>query len=177
MHKGLLWWLWQIFTTNFGGLNSGGTSAVTKEINLSIDALRFKKPLLAITPVVDSTTETLKQADFLQRPNIIVHDQLEGDAQAELNKQSFPYEEYNITTKAKFLTGFGEYFYLTDNIINHTDGINGAGDMDNNGDANTVALVAKHVEYSITKPIKNLGGLVRKIRGIRRFLAWLVKQI
>jgi hypothetical protein len=43
--------------------------------------------------------------------------------------------------------------------------------MDNNGSANTVALVAKHVEYSITKPIKNLGGLVRKIRGIRRFLA------
>lgn len=158
-------------TNMFGGLNSGGTIAVSKQIELSIDALRFKKPLLAITPVIDSTSDTLKQTDFLQRPNTIVYDQLAGDAQAELNKQSFPYEEYNITTKAKFLSGFGEYFYLTDNMINHTDGINSAGDMDNNGSANTVALVAKHVEYSITKPIKNLGGLVRKIRGIRRFLA------
>ena len=156
--------------TNMFG-NDVSTPSRIKTLELYIDALRFKKPLLAITPVVDSSTETLKQTDFLQRPNIIVHDQLEGDAQAELNKQSFPYEEYNITTKAKFLSGFGEYFYLTDNIINHTDGINGAGDMDNNGSANTVALVAKHVEYSITKPIKNLGGLVRKIRGIRRFLA------
>ena len=49
--------------------------------------------------------------------------------------------------------------------------LNGAGDMTNSGNANTVVLVAKHIEYSITKPIKNLGGLVRKIRGIRRFLA------
>ena len=62
-------------------------------------------------------------------------------------------------------------FFLTDNMINHTDGINSAGDMIDTGNANTVVLVAKHIEYSITKPIKNLGGLVRKIRGIRRFLA------
>ena len=153
----------------------GGDSravGISRALELSIDALRFTKPLLAITPVVSSASETVKQADFLQRPNIIVHDQLEGDAQSELDKQSFPYEEYNITTKANFLSGYGEYFYLTDNMINHTDGINGAGDMiDVPSNTNTVVLVAKHVEYSITKPIKNLGGLVRKIRGIRRFLA------
>jgi hypothetical protein len=153
----------------FGG--DSRAPAILRTLELSIDALRFTKPLLAITPVVSSASETVKQADFLQRPNIIVHDQLEGDAQSELDKQSFPYEEYNITTKANFLSGYGEYFFLTDNMINHTDGINSAGDMTNSGNANTVVLVAKHIEYSITKPIKNLGGLVRKIRGIRRFLA------
>lgn len=147
------------------------TAGISKQITLSIDALRFTKPLLAITQHITSNSDVLKQTEFLQRPNIIEYGQLKGDAEVELNKQSFPYEEYNITTEAKFLTRFGEFFKLTDNMINHTDGIDGVGAMTTSGDANTVVLVAKHIEYSITKPVKNIGGLIRKIRGVRRYIA------
>jgi len=150
----------------------GGTPkqpSLSKSIQLSIDGLRFNKPLLAITSVVSAGTDTLKQADFLQRPNIFVYDQLEGDTVAELYKQKFPYEEYQLTTEADFETKYGTYFYITDDFINHTDIVDANGVRSDSGPANTVVVVAKHIEYSLTKPMKNIGGLIRKIRGVRRF--------
>ena len=143
--------------------------SIAKSLQLSIDGLRFTKPLLALTSVVSAGTETVKQSDFLQRPNIFVYDQLEGDTIAELYKQKFPYEEYQLTTEADFVTKYGTYFYATDDFINHTDTVDGNGNRSNGGSANTVVLVAKHIEYSLTKPMKNIGGLIRKVRGVRRF--------
>tara|TARA_R110002110_G_scaffold414202_1_gene643659 strand:- start:434 stop:3322 length:2889 start_codon:yes stop_codon:yes gene_type:complete len=152
----------------FGGFMSSDPS-IAKSLQLSIDGLRFTKPLLALTSVVSAGTETVKQSDFLQRPNIFVYDQLEGDTIAELFKQKFPYEEYQLTTEADFVTKYGTYFYATDDFINHTDIVDGNGNRSNGGSANTVVLVAKHIEYSLTKPMKNIGGLIRKVRGVRRF--------
>ena len=151
----------------FGGISK--QPSLSKSIQLSIDGLRFNKPLFALTSVVSSGTETVKQADFLQRPNIFVYDQLEGDTIAELYKQKFPYEEYQLTTEADFETKYGTYFYARDDFINHTDIVDANGNRSDSGPANTVVLVAKHIEYSLTKPMKNIGGLIRKVRGVRRF--------
>lgn len=138
----------------------GGNTLQKKTLQLSIDGLHFVKPLLSITSKVEPTSLTpLKQTIFLQRPTIGNKEQLDGDAYSELLKQSFPYEEYNITTNGKFETKYGNYFKFIDGSIDHTDA----------GVPNQVLLVAKNIEYSITKPTNNIGGLVRKIRGIRRF--------
>ena len=154
----------------FAGIGQGiKNPSLSRSIQLSIDGLRFTKPLLALTSVVSAGTETVKQSDFLQRPNIFVYDQLEADTIAELYKQKFPYEEYQLTTEASFTTKYGTYFYVTDNMINHTDVVDGNGNRSNGGSANTVVLVAKHIEYSLTKPMNNIGGLIRKVRGVRRF--------
>lgn len=159
-------------TNMFGGSELGGLLAgQARRIKLSIDCLRFTKPLLAMTDVLaTNSTSTLKQSDFLHHPNIFVYDQLEGDAYSELLKQSFSYEEYNIVTSTKFLTTYGKSFLFTDATISHTDGLDGGGVRNESGANNTVALVAKHIEYSITKPVNNIGGMIRKIRGIRRFI-------
>lgn len=139
-----------------GGINP----LLPQTIKLSIDGLRFTKPLLALSsPVSAASTDPVKQEVFLQRPNIFVYDQLEGDVYNELQKLSFKYEEYNITTKGDFLTPYGSFFFFDDSSILHND-----------SGSHKVKLVAKHVEYSITKPINNIGGLIRKIRGIRRFV-------
>ena len=139
-----------------GGINP----LLPQTVKLSIDALRFTKPLLALsTPVIAASTEPVKQEVFLQRPNIFVYDQLESDVYSELQKLSFKYEEYNITTKGDFLSPYGSFFYFDDSSVLHSD-----------TGSHKVKLVAKHVEYSITKPINNIGGLIRKIRGIRRFV-------
>ena len=152
-----------------GFAGSAKQPSLSKSIQLSIDGLRFNKPLLALTSVVSAGTESVKQSDFLQRPNIFVYDQLEGDTIAELFKQKFPYEEYQLTTEADFETKYGTYFYARDSFINHTDIVDANGNRSNSGPANTVVLVAKHIEYSLTKPMNNIGGLIRKVRGVRRF--------
>ncbi len=40
----------------------------------------------------------------------------------------------------------------------------------NDGDLNTIKLVAKRIEYSITKPLAGAGGMKRTIKGIKRFV-------
>ena len=37
------------------------------------------------------------------------------------------------------------------------------------GQLNFVTLVAKRIEYSITKPVDGKGGFLRKILGVKRF--------
>jgi len=68
--------------------------------------------------------------------------------------------EFDVTTTGRFDVGFGDYFNLTDKDIipsNLQDS------------SNTIKLVAKRIEYSISKPLNGKGGFLRRIRGVRRF--------
>ena len=49
----------------FGG--DSRAPGISRSLELSIDALRFTKPLLAITPVVSSSSETVKTDRFLTK--------------------------------------------------------------------------------------------------------------
>lgn len=40
---------------------------------------------------------------------------------------------------------------------------------DSDNGANTIKLVAKNIEYSITKPLSGPGGLGRRIQGVKVF--------
>lgn len=128
-----------------------------KEMRLAVDALHFTKPLLVNT---GNVTGRVIDPDFIQRPDIGNYEQLKSDAQAEKQMKSFQHVEFDTTTTGRFDIGFGDYFNLQDEDIipsNLQDS------------SNTIKLVAKRIEYSITKPLNGKGGFLRRVRGVRRF--------
>jgi len=130
----------------------GGTKTIL------IDAFRFIKPLL-----VTSGQETTMNIEptFLQRPNISVYDQLKNDAQSQLQVEKFLHKQFDIESSgdAIFDIPFGDSFLLeNDELINDAD-----------SGANTIQIVAKRIEYSITKPQNGPGGLRRRINGAKVF--------
>ena len=132
----------------------------TRRCTLTLDALRFTKPLLASTGAI--TSGDVVQPDFLEKPEIGNYEQLKADAEAEKQKHLFQRVEYDVTTTGKIDIGFGDYFNLADSEITpaFTDPTENAGQ---------VKLVAKRIEYSISKPLNGKGGFLRRIRGVRRF--------
>ena len=127
---------------------------------LLLDALRFTKPLLASTGEI--TSGDVGEPDFLEKPEIGNYEQLKADAEVEKQKALFQRVEYDVTTTGKIDIGFGDYFNLADSEIipAFTDPTESAG---------SVKLVAKRIEYSISKPLNGKGGFLRRIRGVRRF--------
>ena len=97
-----------------------------------------------------------------RKPEIGNYEMLKSDAEAERQKQLFQRVEYDVTTTGKIDIGFGDYFNLADSEIvpAFTDPTESAG---------SVKLVAKRIEYSISKPLNGKGGFLRRIRGVRRF--------
>ena len=75
----------------------------------------------------------------------------------------FKHKEFNIESVGDdiFDIPFGNSFYL-----NNVDIIS---DDDKSGENNNIKLVAKRIEYSITKPVGGKGGLRRKIKGSKVF--------
>ena len=147
-----------------GGIKKFGTSEhflfTGRKLELWIDGLRFTKPLLYVTDTVTGTT-LLKHEDFAQQPEIFIFDQLEQVAKSNLQKQQFKKSEYDIENEIRTDIHYGDFFYFTDNeIVSESD----------NATDNTVKLVNKGTEYSITKGIDGRGGGLRKIRGSRRFV-------
>jgi len=127
-------------------------------MKLKIDDFYFKKPLLAVS---GTQTAFEIEPDFLQHPEIILYDQLKNVTKAELEKAKFRHKEFDLRTEGDdiFRTRFGNtFFYKSDSLVSDSD----------NG-ANTIKLVAKRIEYSLTKPTSGPGGLSRRIIGIKRF--------
>ncbi len=127
-------------------------------VNLYIDGFRFTKPLLVTSG--QNTTRNL-EPNFLQRPNISNYWQLLNDAKSQLEIEKFQHKEFNIETSGDdvFDIPFGDSFYLNNaELIDDSD----------NG-SNTIKLVAKRIEYSITKPQQGPGGLRRRINGAKIF--------
>jgi len=128
-----------------------------KEVRLAIDAFRFTKPLLVNTGKIAGQ---VIDPEFLQRPEIGNYEMLKSDAEAERQKKTFQHVEYDTTTTGKIDIGFGDYFNFEDSDIIPSN-------LEDTTDK--IKLVAKRIEYSITKPLNGKGGFLRRIRGVRRF--------
>lgn len=134
---------------------------------LTIDSLRFTKPLLARAAKINgtdpNTPDRNMEADFLVRPNISTYDQLLSEVKSEQEIQKFKHKEYNLTTTGTtaFDILFGDSFYFQNSKLV----------SDSDDGTNKIKLVAKRIEYSITKPTAGNGGLRRRIVGIKRFEA------
>jgi len=134
------------------------TTGITR--TLKMDGFRFIKPLLASS---GTDSERNLEPAFQQFPSITVYDQLQNVAQSHLEIEKFKHKEFNIESVGDdiFDIPFGNSFYL-----NNVDIIS---DDDKSGDDNNIELVAKRIEYSITKPTTGKGGLRRKIKGVKVF--------
>ena len=130
-----------------------------------IDAFRFTKPLL-VTSRNSSEAEPDKdiEAEFLERPQTFDYFALKGMTEAERQKRDFRHVEYEVNTTGKFDIEMGDFFkFKHQRLI--SDGLRSGTD----GGINYIKLVAKRIEYSITKPVDGKGGFLRKILGVRRF--------
>ena len=149
--------------TNTGAmLVAGGT------IRMAIDAFHFKKPLLAIT---DTQSVQNIEPQFLQRPNIMSYTQLQNEVNSQLEIEQFRHKEFNFQTSGNnlFDIRFGDTLFLKNaELVSDADYDEtslGAGD----GTTGTIRLVAKRIEYHLTKPTAGAGGITRSIKGIKRF--------
>lgn len=99
----------------------------------------------------------------MQRPNITLYDQLKNDVKSQLEIEKFKHKDFIAETSGDdiFDLPFGDsYFLKNDQLID---------DDDKGGENNNIKLVAKRIEYSITKTPTGKGGLKRRIQGSRIF--------
>ena len=149
---------------------TGSFASLGGMIRMAIDSFHFKKVLLAISgqPSVQNI-----EPQFLQRPNIISYLQLKNEVNSQLEIEQFRHKEFNFQTSGNniFDIRFGDTFFLKNTELiddaDYTESSLGAGD----GTANHTRLVAKRIEYHLTKPTSGPGGITRSIKGIKRFTA------
>jgi hypothetical protein len=146
---------------------SGTLISVSRVQKLTVDNLRFVKPLLARSAKIDGTDTTTPdrnmETTFLQKPQISTYDQLLSEVKSELEVEKFRHKEFSLSTTgtSTFDIKFGDSFYFENTrLVSDTD----------DSLSNTIKLVAKRIEYSITKPPAGNGGLRRRIVGIKRFI-------
>jgi hypothetical protein len=121
--------------------------------------MSFTKPLLVNT---GTNTSRCLEGEFIERPEIMDYYQLKNDAAAELEKKKWRHVEYDITTTGNCNINFGDYFlYENSNLI--------PDEFETSSGSNKIQLVAKHIEYSVTKPVDGKGGFLRRILGVKRF--------
>ena len=142
------------------GVEMGGFQY--RKLDMYIDAFHFSKPLLVYTG--PDTSKDI-ESDFLEKPEVFDYFQLKNIAEAERQKRKFRHVEFEVNTTGKFDVEFGDYFkFKHARLISN--GLK-TGDI---GGINYIELVAKRIEYSITKPVDGKGGFLRKILGVRRFV-------
>jgi len=139
------------------------------DLRLIIDAFRWIKPLLVTT---GQETSINLEPDFLQRPFITLFDQLKNDALTVREQERFQNKQLDIQTSGDntFDVRFGDTIFLEDSKIVDDADKNEASIGAGGGDANTIRLVVKRIEYSLTKPRSGIGGLTRRIISSKRFV-------
>ncbi len=148
---------------DFNVNNTSAGKILGSELAITLDGFHFSKPLLAIAR--QSSTDRNLEAQFRKRPHIITFQQLQNDAQTELEKEQFQLKQYEIETAGStlFSLKFGDgYFFENDQLVN---------DQDDSSDpsAKKIKLVVKHIQYSLTAPGTGEGGFTRTITSVKRF--------
>ena len=175
----------QSFYDEFGRFNPlqvKGTDAITtltnlfatvvmmpnRTITMTIDSLNFAKRILVSVSDEEDGRETDRNIEppFMQRNQIFSYSQLRSDAASELELAKFRRRQFDVVTQGAFDIRFGESFFYTNPRIVFLP----ADEQTDPGESeNTIKLVAKKIEYSLTKNQGGIGGIVRKIYGSKRF--------
>ena len=150
------------------------TPLIASSGKLQWDSFRFTKRNLAMamadgSAVGEDAVETTRniEAPFMQRNQIFSKRQLEKDALGEAQRMAFRHKDFTVGTQGAFDIRFGDSFLYTNPRIVHLDST--AYDLKTGESVNSIKLVAKKIEYSMTKVKNGRGGFLRKIYGSRRF--------
>ena len=138
--------------------NTSISAALGGRITMTIDDLHFKKALF-----VNTGTNSFRnlEPEVIHRQDIMLFDQANEVALSEFQIAQFQHKEFDVVTSGSsiFDIRFGDSFILkNERLVNNTD-----------DGANTIKLVAKKIEYSISRPSTGRGGLERRIKGVKRF--------
>jgi hypothetical protein len=131
-------------------------------VSLAVDALRFTTRQLASSGV--DTSRNI-EAPFLQRNQVSFYNQLKKDTVAQKQIEQFRDRSFIVGTQGKFDIDFGDSFLYTNPRTVYL----ASGDQGSDESENTIKLVAKKIEYSMTKSRKGKGGFIRRIHGVKRF--------
>lgn len=139
--------------------NTSLSSAFGGQITITIDDLHFKKALF-VSSGADATRNLEQQ--FVQRHDILLYDQGTQIADSQQEIEKFPLKQFDITRTGTniFDIRFGDtFFFENDRLVVEAD----------NG-PNTIELISKRNEYSISRPTAGSGGLQHRVRGIKRLI-------
>jgi hypothetical protein len=150
------------------------TPLIASSGKLVWDSFRFTKRNLAMakasgSAVGEDAVETVRniEAPFMQRNQVFSKRQLEKDALGEAQRMAFRHKDFVVGTQGAFDIRFADSFLYTNPRIVYLDST--AYDLKTGEAVNTIKLVAKKIEYSMTKVKNGRGGFLRKIYGSRRF--------
>ncbi len=138
--------------------NTSLSAALGGKITLTIDDLHFKKALL-----VNTGANVLKnlEPEIVHRQDIMLHDQATEVALSEWQIAQFQHKEFDVTSTGSsiFDIRVGDSLFLkNERLVNNAD-----------DGPTTIKLVAKKIEYSISRPAAGRGGVERRIKGVKRF--------
>jgi len=149
-------------------LDTGSLSIpISATVNLYVDGFHFGKTMMSVTPKV--TTGRVVEPETLYLPWIDNKYQLDQLATAQLQIHQFRQNKWIIGTEGRVDVGFGDFFFLKDNRIVERSDKNALGLDTNDGEPNTVKLVAKKITHRIDKPATGVGGFITTIEGAKRF--------
>ena len=150
------------------------TPLFAADAEFRIDAFRFTKRNLAMAKASDSSVgsnavETVRniEAPIMQRNQIFSKRQLEKDAVGEAQRVAFRHKDFVVGTQGRFDIRFSDSFLYTNPRIVYLDSSEYA--LKTGESVNSIKLVAKKIEYSMTKAKNGRAGFLRKVYGSRRF--------
>ena len=146
---------------------AGGGIPNHTDVNLYIDGFHFGKTMLSVS---DPITTGRAIEPPVEHFNWIDNKyQLDQARDAYLQIHQFRQNRWNIGMEGRLDINFGDSFFLEDDqLVNRSDR-NATQPDGNDGDPNTIKLVAKKIIHRIDKPATGIGGFITKIDAAKRF--------
>jgi hypothetical protein len=136
-------------------------------VNLYVDGFHFGKTMMSVTPPI--TTGRVIEPPVIYHNWIDNKYQLDQLAEGMLQIHQFRQYRWVIATEGRLDINFGDFFFLEDDQIVDRADRNATPPDGNDGDANTVKLVAKKIKHRIDKPATGVGGFITTFYGAKRF--------
>ncbi len=147
----------------------GGTISLPVHVdaNLYVDGWHFGKTMFSVTAPI--TTGRVLMPPAMQKSwidNKYQNDQL---ANSQLQIEKFRHNQWTIVTEGRIDIDFGQSFFYEDSFVVNRADRNESSPGNNDGDPNTIKLVAKVINHRIDKPPTGPGGFLTTFTGVKRF--------
>jgi len=137
------------------------------DANLYVDGWHFGKTMLSATAPI--TSGRVLMPPTMEKPWIDNKYQLDQLVNSQLQIEKFRHNQWTIVTEGRLDIPFANSFFFEDSFIVNRADRNESSAGANDGDPNTIKLVAKVVNHRIDKPPTGPGGFLTTFTGVKRF--------